>query len=125
MGLLHHLACGIGKPFSVPQTRAAMAARLHTLGLGHSAVSDATLDSLALFLNENITPIVPSIGSVGASGDLTPLAHIALALCGEGKTEIDAQHQLPSQSHLQTRKMYSHHFRGCENSWFPNRTDNV
>jgi len=84
MGLLHHLACGIGKPFSVLQTRAAMAARLHTLGLGHSAASDATLDSLALFLNENITPIVPSIGSVGASGDLTPLAHIALALCGEG-----------------------------------------
>jgi len=84
MGLLHHLACGIGKPFSVLQTRAAMAARLHTLGLGHSAASDATLDSLALFLNEHITPIVPSIGSVGASGDLTPLAHIALALCGEG-----------------------------------------
>lgn len=84
MGLLRHLACGIGQPFSIAQTRAAMAARLHTLGMGHSAVSDAALDSLALFLNENITPIVPSIGSVGASGDLTPLAHIALALCGEG-----------------------------------------
>lgn len=88
MGLVRHLASGIGRPFSVVQTRAAMAARLHTLGLGHSAASDATLDMLALFLNQGVTPIVPSIG---ASDDQTPLAHMALGLCGEGDVSFRGQ----------------------------------
>jgi|GEM_PF-97491 len=82
--LLRHLACGVGKPFSVQQTRAAMAARLQTLLQGHSGVSDKLIMTLKQVLDEGVTPIVPQLGTVGASGDLTPLAHIALALAGEG-----------------------------------------
>lgn len=84
LGLLRHLATGVGRPFSIEQTRAAMAARFHSLAQGQSAASIPVLESLALFINEGITPVVPQLGSVGASGDLTPLAHIGLALCGEG-----------------------------------------
>lgn len=82
--LLRHLACGVGKPFSVQQTRAAIAARLQTLLQGHSGVSDKLIMMLKQMLDEGITPIVPQLGTVGASGDLTPLAHIALVLAGEG-----------------------------------------
>lgn len=88
LGLLRNLACAVGKPFSLLQTRAAMAARLHTLGLGHSGVSEATLNSLALFLNQGLTPIVPA---VGANDDQTPMAHVALALCGEGDVSFRGQ----------------------------------
>lgn len=84
LSLLRHLACGVGKPFSVQQTRAAMAARLQTLLQGHSGVSDKLIMTLKQMLDEGVTPIVPQLGTVGASGDLTPLAHIALALAGEG-----------------------------------------
>lgn len=82
--LLRHLACGVGKPFSVPQTRAAMAARLQTLLQGYSGVSDKLIMTLKQMLDEGVTPIVPQLGTVGASGDLTPLAHMALAMAGEG-----------------------------------------
>ncbi len=82
--LLRHLACGVGKPFSVAQTRAAMAARLQTLLQGHSGVSDKLIMTLKQMLDEGVTPIVPQLGTVGASGDLTPLAHMALAMAGEG-----------------------------------------
>jgi tyrosine ammonia-lyase len=87
--LLHHLACGLGKPYSVTQTRAAMVARLQTLLQGYSGASEGLLRLLKKLLDEQITPVVPQLGTVGASGDLTPLAHMGLALIGEGEVVAD------------------------------------
>ncbi|MGF1453883.1 MAG: histidine ammonia-lyase [Alphaproteobacteria bacterium] len=82
--LVYHLASGVGDLLSPQQARAATAARLATLVRGHSAASP----SLALFmgdvLNAGLVPAIPAKGTVGASGDLTPLSHLALALMGEG-----------------------------------------
>ncbi len=100
--LLRHLATGVGRPFSVVQTRAAMIARLQTLLQGYSGASDQVIKLLKRVLDEGLTPIVPQMGTVGASGDLTPLAHIALALAGEGDVMIGRQ-QRSAQSALSER----------------------
>ncbi len=83
--LIAHLSAGVGDPLSPLQTRATMAARISALARGHSGVSPATLDALIHCLNEDALPVVPAMGTVGASGDLTPLAHIAGALMGYGQ----------------------------------------
>src|SRR5262249_1932219 len=75
---------GVGEALSVPETRAMMLLRANSLSKGYSGVRPAVIDSLCEMLNRGITPLVPSQGSVGASGDLAPLAHLALALIGEG-----------------------------------------
>ncbi len=100
--LLRHLATGVGRPFSVVQTRAAMIARLQTLLQGYSGASDQVINLLKRVLDEGLTPIVPQMGTVGASGDLTPLAHVALALAGEGDVLIGRQ-QRSAQSALSER----------------------
>lgn len=82
-GLVYHLATGVGDPLAVDATRAMMLARASSIARGKSAVSPETLDLLIDALNAGLVPIVPSLGTVGASGDLTPLAHVALALMGE------------------------------------------
>ncbi|MEM7039901.1 MAG: aromatic amino acid ammonia-lyase, partial [Bacteroidota bacterium] len=81
--LISH-AVGVGKPFSNAVVRAIMAIRLNTLLAGHSGVRPQTVKLLQTFLNEGIYPEIPEQGSVGASGDLCPLAHMALPLIGEG-----------------------------------------
>lgn len=78
-------SCGVGKPLRPEFVRAAMFIRLNTLLKGFSGVSPELVLLIKEFLNKNIVPVVPEKGSVGASGDLAPLAHIALALIGEGK----------------------------------------
>lgn len=83
--LIRSHAMGLGKPLSVDQSRAVMAIRLQTLLQGHSAVCEEACALLAEFLNRNITPVIYSHGSVGASGDLVQLAHVAQALIGEGE----------------------------------------
>ena len=75
--------CGTGDPISVPATLAAMLCRLLCLSMGYSGVSLALLERLAAFLNHGITPVVPCEGSVGASGDLTPMSYVAAAMTGE------------------------------------------
>lgn len=76
---------GAGAPLSEIQVRAAMLARLMTFVQGHSGVNLQTVELLADFLNYGICPMIPEHGSVGASGDLVQLAHLALALIGEGR----------------------------------------
>lgn len=76
---------GAGEPLSLPCVRAAMLARLLTFLQAHSGVNIQTCELLVEFLNRGIYPVVPQHGSVGASGDLVQLAHIALALIGEGE----------------------------------------
>ena len=83
--LIYHLASGTGPELEPTTVRAIMAVRLNTLAQGHSAVRPETLDRLAQWLNADLVPVVPCRGTVGASGDLTPLAHIALALMGEAE----------------------------------------
>ena len=75
--------CGTGEPLSIEATRAAMFCRLVCLSKGYSGVTLKLLERLAAFLNHGITPVVPCEGSVGASGDLTPLSYVAAALTGE------------------------------------------
>jgi len=78
-------AVGIGEPLAIPETRAMMLLRANSLAKGFSGVRASVIDTLCEMLNRNVTPWVPSQGSVGASGDLAPLAHLALALIGEGE----------------------------------------
>lgn len=89
--LLSH-AAGVGEPLSVPETRALMALRALVLSTGTAGVRPLVLDQLLAVLNAGITPIVPEKGSVGASGDLAPLAHLALTLIGEGEALLEGQH---------------------------------
>jgi len=83
-GLLNHLSTGSGSPASPPVVRAMITARLQSLAQGNSGIRIPVFDALADLLNASITPDVPEIGSLGASGDLTPLAHVARVLTGNG-----------------------------------------
>lgn len=85
INLVRSHCTGVGSPLSPEFTRAAMFLRLICLLKGHSGVRQEVIELMVDFLNHNIIPYVPSRGSVGASGDLAPLAHIALCLIGEGK----------------------------------------
>jgi len=83
--LLRSHACGIGPDLPADEVRAMMVLRAQVLALGHSGVREVLIDRLVTMLNANVLPRIPSQGSVGASGDLAPLAHLALALVGEGE----------------------------------------
>jgi histidine ammonia-lyase len=85
VNLIRSHAVGVGEPLSFPETRAMMLLRANSLAKGHSGIRSAVIDTLGELLNHGVTPLVPSQGSVGASGDLAPLAHLALALIGEGE----------------------------------------
>src|ERR1700724_4718216 len=85
VNLVRSHAGGIGEPLSAAETRAMMLLRANSLSKGHSGVRGAVIDTICEMLNRGVTPMVPSQGSVGASGDLAPLAHLALALIGEGE----------------------------------------
>jgi len=80
-------AVGVGEPFDKPVVRGLMLVRANTLAKGHSGVRLDTLTLLLSLLNSGVHPVVPSQGSLGASGDLAPLAHMALVLMGEGEAE--------------------------------------
>ena len=89
VNLLRSHSVGVGEPLSVTETRAMMLQRANSLAKGYSGVRAVVIDTLCEMLNRSVTPFVPSQGSVGASGDLAPLAHLALALIGEGEC-VDA-----------------------------------
>src|SRR5262245_58084416 len=84
LNLVRSHAAGVGEPLGVAETRGLMLLRANVLAKGFSGIRLATLELLIGMLNHGIHPVVPSQGSVGASGDLAPLAHLALALIGEG-----------------------------------------
>jgi len=81
-------ACGVGPPLDRDEVRAMMLIRANVLARGFSGIRPAVAEQLCELLNRGVTPVVPSQGSVGASGDLAPLAHIALVLIGEGEAEL-------------------------------------
>src|SRR3970282_1422477 len=84
VNLLRSHAAGVGDPLPIPVVRATMALRANALAKGFSGIRLETLELLVELLNRRVHPVVPSRGSVCASGDLAPLAHLALVLIGEG-----------------------------------------
>jgi histidine ammonia-lyase len=89
--LLRSHACGVGEPYPRDIVRAALLLRANTLAKGYSGARVETAELLVECLNRGVLPRVPSRGSVGASGDLAPLAHLALPLVGEGEAEVDGE----------------------------------
>ncbi|HVC20416.1 MAG TPA: histidine ammonia-lyase [Vicinamibacterales bacterium] len=85
LNLVRSHAAGVGEPLPVRDVRAAMLLRANVLAKGYSGIRLETLEALLALLNHRVHPRVPSRGSVGASGDLAPLAHLALVLIGEGE----------------------------------------
>jgi histidine ammonia-lyase len=83
-------AAGIGAPLPLPEARALMLLRANVLAKGASGIREETLDLLVAMLERGVVPVVPERGSVGASGDLAPLAHLALVLIGEGEAFLSA-----------------------------------
>ena len=89
--LLRSHACGVGEPYPDDVIRAAMLLRANTLAKGFSGARVETIELLVSMLGAGIVPHVPARGSVGASGDLAPLAHLALPLVGEGEATLDGR----------------------------------
>ena len=85
LNLVRSHACGVGEPLPGPLVRAMMLLKANALAAGYSGVRPRVVDTLLALLNAGVVPVVPAQGSVGASGDLAPLAHLALALIGEGE----------------------------------------
>src|SRR5207253_1334961 len=101
VNLVRSHAVGVGEPLSVAETRAMMLLRANSLSKGHSGVRAIVIDTICEMLNRKVTPFVPSQGSVGASGDLAPLAHLALSLIGEGECLSEDGKRCPSAEALQ------------------------
>src|SRR6059058_318439 len=89
--LLRSHACGVGDPYPAEVVRAAMLLRANALAKGNSGARIETVELLLALLDRGVLPVVPSRGSVGASGDLAPLAHLALPLVGEGEAWLDGE----------------------------------
>ncbi len=89
--LVRSHACGVGPKLAVEVVRAMMALRAQTIAYGNSGARDVVVDLLIAMLDRGVTPVVPSKGSVGASGDLAPLAHLSLVLIGEGKAQFHGE----------------------------------
>jgi histidine ammonia-lyase len=100
INLVRSHSVGVGDPLSVAETRAMMLLRANSLAKGHSGIRAIVIDTLCEMLNRGVLPVVPSQGSVGASGDLAPLAHLALSLIGEGECFDDKGARIPSAEAL-------------------------
>jgi len=94
--LVRSHSTGVGPDLGVPETRGMMLLRAQVLALGHSGVRSLLVDRLVSLLNSEVHPRIPSKGSVGASGDLAPLAHLALTMIGEGEARRGAGPVRPS-----------------------------
>src|SRR5436189_2415506 len=91
LNLVRSHACGIGNPLSEPEVRAMMLLRANVLALGFSRIRLEIIEMLCELLNHHVCPVIPEKGSVGASGDLAPLAHLALSLIGEGEAFFEGE----------------------------------
>ena len=99
--LLRSHATGVGQPVPDEVVRAMLLLRARTLAQGHSGVRPVIVEKLLEMLERGILPVVPSQGSVGASGDLAPFAHLALPLIGEGKVRVDRETMDTSETGLE------------------------
>lgn len=85
LNLVRSHACGLGNPLSEPEARAMLLLRANVLATGFSGARPLVIDTLLALLEKGVTPVIPEKGSVGASGDLAPLSHLAMAVIGEGE----------------------------------------
>jgi histidine ammonia-lyase len=99
LNLVRSHSCGLGAPLSEAEARSMLLLRANVLARGYSGCRSALIDALIAMLECGITPVIPEKGSVGASGDLAPLAHLALALIGEGEAFYHGE-RLPSADAL-------------------------
>lgn len=97
LNLIYSHACGVGEPFSEEISRAMLLLRANTLAQGYSGVRVELIQQLIDFINLEITPVIPQQGSLGASGDLAPLAHLALCLIGKGEVFYQGKRMETSQ----------------------------
>jgi histidine ammonia-lyase len=100
VNLVRSHAVGVGEPLSIVETRAMMLLRANSLSKGYSGVRGVVIDTICELLTRGVTPWVPSQGSVGASGDLAPLAHLALLLIGEGECHDGKGGRIPGADAL-------------------------
>ncbi|MBD0316863.1 MAG: aromatic amino acid lyase, partial [Nitrospiraceae bacterium] len=91
LNLVRSHAAGVGDPMTREETRGMMLLRANVLARGYSGVRPAVVEHLLTLLNREVLPVIPCRGSVGASGDLSPLAHLALPLIGEGEAWVDGR----------------------------------
>ena len=96
--LMRYHGCGMGEHFSPTQTRAVLAARLASLARGYSGVRWLLLERIAALINHDLPPLMPSEGSVGASGDLTPLSYLAAVLMGEREVWRDGRPEAAAEA---------------------------
>jgi histidine ammonia-lyase len=92
VNLVRSHAVGVGEPLAQDVTRAIMLLRANSLAKGFSGIRPIVIDILCDMLNRGVHPVIPSQGSVGASGDLAPLSHLALAMIGEGEVVYESKH---------------------------------
>ncbi len=111
--LLRSHAAGVGEPLAEDVTRAIMLLLAASLGRGHSGVRVEVVEQLIALLNARVHPVIPSIGSVGASGDLAPLAHLGLVLIGEGEAIFHEQ-RYPGNEALQQAELAPLHLHAKE-----------
>ncbi len=104
VNLVRSHAVGVGEPLSEAETRAMTLLRANSLAKGHSGVRVVVVESLCEMLNRGVHPVIPSQGSVGASGDLAPLAHLANVLIGEGEAVLEGR-RMPGGEALRKAKM--------------------
>jgi histidine ammonia-lyase len=98
LNLVRSHACGVGPPLSEMETRAMMLLRANVLAKGYSGARSLVIDTLLAMLEKGVYPVVPEKGSVGASGDLAPLAHLALSCIGEGEAVFGRERMASSEA---------------------------
>ncbi|HEV2880424.1 MAG TPA: histidine ammonia-lyase [Pyrinomonadaceae bacterium] len=98
LNLVRSHACGVGTPLSADETRAMMLLRANVLALGYSGARTIVVETLIEMLERGVVPVVPEKGSVGASGDLAPLAHLALAVIGEGESFYEGERMASAEA---------------------------
>src|SRR5204862_6898978 len=98
VNLIRSHCVGVGDPLSEAETRALMLLRANSLAKGYSGVRPVVIDTLCELLNRGLHPVIPSQGSVGASGDLAPLAHLALTLIGEGEAAFEGKRMASAEA---------------------------
>jgi histidine ammonia-lyase len=113
LNLIKFHGCGTGRPIGIPETRAAMLTRILCFARGFSGVSMELIRQFVEFLNRGITPVVPCEGSVGASGDLTPMSYVARALTGEGDVFYDGR-RMPAAEALSENGLFPYAFQPKE-----------
>lgn len=98
--LIRSHACGVGEPLAVEIVRAIMLLRVNSLAFGYSGIRLEVVETLIAMLNQGVTPVIPEKGSLGASGDLAPLSHLALVIVGEGEAFYSGE-RVPGKTAMQ------------------------